>query len=747
MAAEWRYNFAMSRLILFPLTLSLLLLLAACTSVDPTPTPTAVTAALRVTAVHPTRTVQPLPTATATPTLSSTSTPSATATIDDMESFRDTNNYTPPPTLRPTFTPTPVASLAPIVPTIAIWTAIGTPMPQPQAIISPENVVMLQEFGRWGKGVVTEAIYSPDGKQLAVSTPLGVYFYDSETAQQLHFIQARRELAAFAISSDWQFIALGYAWPGGIDVLSLSNNTLLQTFETGNKAVSSLAFSPDNKMLFSRIWYTGIVGWRVSDGTQLDTIPSNYNELDYVEEGEITVTVTEGVLQLWQLTNGVLQEIPSNIVPDGEIGKVELSADGQFLAIGEDWGLRVWVWRLHDQALLYTLDTTPLDVVMVGKSSFSKLAYRSGPGQRYINDLAFSPDGKTLAVTNGFFELTMWDISSGELQRRTEDAGLEVAFASDGSRLATWQYTLSQWQTSSGSLINTLNQHIGNVTSLAFMPDGINLAIGSWDGSIYLRRITDGALYMNLRGHDRGITSIAVSADGNMLISGAADHTIRFWNLAENTSLLRGATGGYEMENITISADGQYVISAVADGGLHLWRIRDGELLEWAFGFGGMAVQPVEFSPTEMLFATLEDEDHLGLWRSTDVFSEPELLSGPAELWSRDIAFSANGELLAADALDGQIWLWQVDNGELLLSLEDPFLSSDIIDAIVFSPDSRLLAAVSGHKVLLWDVTDGAFLHELNIEYGWPQDVTFSPDGRILAIGSTDGTVRLWGIP
>lgn len=633
------------------------------------------------------------------------------------------------------------------MPTAAIWTGIETAMPVSQAAISPENAALIQEVGRWGKGIVIDAIYSPDGKQIAVATPLGVYFYDAETTQQLRFIQAKRELTAMAISADWQLIALGYARPGSIDLYTINDDRLLRSFETRSGEVVRLVFTPGGDILLAGIRYTGVIVWRVHEGTQLDTLPANYVQLDFVEEGETAVTYADGVLQLWQLKGEELQEIPSNIILEENVGAIKLSPDGQLLAVGEVWGLQVWVWRLSDQTLLYTMDTTPPASAATSWRHFGKPVYRSGPGQHYINDIAFSPDGKTLAVTNGFSELTMWDLNTGELHRRVEAAGLNVTYTPDGARLATWEHTLAQWQAKDGLLLNTLNQHIGYVTSLAFMPDGINLAIGSLDGFIYLRRVSDGALYRRLQDDKSGVTSIAVSADGSRLISGSADHTIRFWKTAANTFLINRALSGYEMEHITISANGQYAISAVSDGGLHLWQVDNGQLLEWGFGFGGMALQPVAFSPTEMLFATVKDEDHLGLWPGTAVFGKAQLLSGPAELWASTLAFSADGQLLAAASSDGQLWLWRVSDGELLFRLEEALPDMTSIEHLAFSPDGQLLAAISGRKVLLWHVSDRTFLHTITMQHGRPKDIAFSPNGRYLAIGSADGTVRLWGVP
>jgi hypothetical protein len=161
------------------LTLSLVFLLLACSKVQSTPVPIEV---VRVTdtAVPPTATATPLPTAarTAIPT----NTPSPTAT--------------PVPTETPTPSPTAVPDTP--IPTETPTYAPGTPVPIIETVLLPENITQIEEIGRWGKGYVLDAVYSPDGTQLIVATPIGVYVYNAQTIALLRFIPAEQEVTTMA---------------------------------------------------------------------------------------------------------------------------------------------------------------------------------------------------------------------------------------------------------------------------------------------------------------------------------------------------------------------------------------------------------------------------------------------------------------------------------------------------------------------------------------------------------------------
>ena len=155
------------------------------------------------------------------------------------------------------------------------------------------------------------------------------------------------------------------------------------------------------------------------------------------------------------------------------------------------------------------------------------------------------------------------------------------------------------------------------------------------------------------------------------------------------------------------------------------------------------------YSPDGTLLASgAIDENAVRIWSTADGRQVRTLADHRG--WVRAVAFSPDGTLLASGSFDHTVKLWNVDTGALLHTLSG---HSDFISTVAFSPDSARLATSSADgKVLLWDVASGSQLSSFafepapNLATGaplWATGLAFSGDGKILAIGSEDGSIVL----
>jgi len=162
------------------------------------------------------------------------------------------------------------------------------------------------------------------------------------------------------------------------------------------------------------------------------------------------------------------------------------------------------------------------------------------------------------------------------------------------------------------------------------------------------------------------------------------------------------------------------------------------------------AVTCIAFSPDGKLLASASRDSTIRLWHIAT--GEVSILSGHKDAVGK-VAFSPDGKwLVSSSSWAKEVFLWNVSEKRIT-----KFLARRSANDICFSPDGKLLALLSGSKILFWDMTTQKRLHQINDAYKhyilletisarYGTTLDFSPDGKILAVGSMMGTVDLWDL-
>jgi serine/threonine protein kinase/WD40 repeat protein len=415
--------------------------------------------------------------------------------------------------------------------------------------------------------------------------------------------------------------------------------------------------------------------------------------------------------------------------------------------------------------------------------------------------MAFGKDGSRLLTIGAKEDLVLWDVAEArklETYRLPVNVLLGVPFAATtdlsvvavcaGSKLRVFDRALGKqlWET---------NAPEDYFTALSFSPNGHVLATGPGflSGPVRLWDATSGRELCKLEGHQAWVSHLLFDSKGRWLASASADHTIRIWDVEDPTRaqvvrVLRGHQN--EVWHLGLLPDGKTLISGSKDGEVSLWDVHSKAPEYWEGEVPAKDVFDWHFFTNSSSVLTLRGGSGLQLWE----WHGPGLQEGsevmqfdPAAL--NRLCFSGDGHLAAASYTNQEVEVWQLLSRPLLLKkfkLSEPGLEAGMFDdhngrlllhwnnskprvevwdiasptcsrilAMDMAPDSQRFDSSADLNWMVNCTTNGIALlvdlaHGTSKQLGpigrQLSECTISPDGQLVAVGSYEGTIRVWNL-
>ena len=474
------------------------------------------------------------------------------------------------------------------------------------------------------------AAFSPDGKRMIAGREDGTArVMDATTGKLLLELKGhQRPGNAFRAAAPYGVLSMAFS-PDGTRIVTggtlgtthpdfgqasvwdaRTGAELLQlTGHTGT--VMSAAFSPDGTRIITGSLDGTAKVWDARTGTprlELDGIKSPMESAAFSLDGTHIVTGggafgKPGEAAVWDARTGLLRLALKGF--KGRVKCVAISKDGTRIVTGsgsgEEWGNprarngEATVWDAHTGAPL---------VELKGLKEWVNSVAVSADGTRIVTGAAcpgeiWRPEVKVWDVKTGTIRLDLTPKSgrtpvgggwAGAMANQGE-RGVSVAFSPDGRRFVvgarptkglTVGRAVQVLDVETGTVLVEMKGSQSLALSVAFSPDGTQIASGTSAGAVTVWDAEKGTVLLELKGHTANVNSVAFSPDGKRIVTGSADRTVRVWDVRTGTTLaeLRGHADA--VTSVSFSANGTRVLTAsglVGDtpGEVFVWDARTGK--------------------------------------------------------------------------------------------------------------------------------------------------------------------------
>lgn len=617
--------------------------------------------------------------------------------------------------------------------------------------ITPDNVDNVQHLGAIGADRIFDLTWSPDGSQLAVIGEQGIRIHNPDDLSEAPLWLTPIDCDSYldACYGSLQYKDDGKILIGGTndDIIFWDTETWQISAHYHNDDVDMANFIYDfenERLIFGGRYPNEVVLLKQPISTETQGNPV---ALEFWSEQHITLIFSQSIAS-----------------------DVALTTDNRYLALS--YGTAYYEDRYPSLSALHDIALWNLDEL------FSTL----NPISNNTVDIEFELDNPTQVRV---------------MLEGHSDSVRQLSLNSDDSMLASagLDATLRLWDVNT-KIEEQRIQFVSALTTLSYHPDGNQVAVGTWNGSLAIVDTTSGETLQERPGLWASVWQITFSPDGNLMATAMNNGEVLLWNRLDQYPYFemqrRFHAHNGAAYTVAFSPDGTLLASAGRMDNIHIWDVETGDLLQTFIHPDG-TIYDLSFSPYDNVLVSTSWYGSVYFWdletgtvRGNPIYTDDHVYS---------IAFHPQENQFAYG--DTVVASYSQYRSDTILSIETPRYWSDSYRSdrsrLEFSPDGTQLLNSSGLSTYIWNLDNllddsprlGGFatfnpvssmfviasaaeqITFYSTEIFEPlaenyfvdedpyraryltslRDIVFTPDGSLVISAGVDGKLHLWGIP